>query len=116
MEIYTDWKGNYIKPGQTLIFIRTKPIFSEQKMFIHNFSTGENKQVGETVIFKKNIWKIINEIDIWEDQNEVMFYTLKIKDNTVHIQLSEFLFTGNCIVCIKDVSDNEQDYYTQYFK
>ena len=113
---YEDWQGNQIVAGQTLVLVRTEPMFSAMKMMIFDFKEQTSKQVGETIIPPKHIWELCGEFKVWEDKNGTLFYTLQEDDYKCHIQLSSLLWMNNAVVCIKGISDKEQDYYTNYFK
>ncbi|MDO6737117.1 hypothetical protein [Wenyingzhuangia sp. 2_MG-2023] len=116
MENLTDWKGNKITAGQTLVLVRTKPIFGEMKLMLFDFKEKMMEQIGETIVSPKHIWELGGEFKVWEDKRGTLFYTLKEDDYKCHIQLSSLFWMNNAVVCIKGVSDNEKDYYTEFFK
>ncbi len=112
---YEDWQGNQIVAGQTLVLVQTKPMFSESKMMLFDFKSGKMEQIGKTITYPKYVWEVGSEFKVWEDKNGTLFYTLQDEDYKIHIQLSSLLWMNNSLVCIKGLSDNEEEYYTKYF-
>lgn len=111
--ILTDWKGNRIKPGDTIIIVNTKPILGASYL---NLPDGEKVQVTEEP--PGYIWDIQEEYKVIGSE-ECPCIELKTNGYTIVSSLygAVWLVNGSSvIICIKGVSDNEQDYYIEYFK
>lgn len=122
----TDWKGNEILEGMTIMRVSTKPLFNNIR---YGFSfIGENgesswNQVGEPVHTPDHIWEIqfeavvVKRKIIMPDGNkkEALFYTpYKEMNYTFEVEFIDMAQPSD-IVCIKGISDNEQEYFLQYF-
>lgn len=108
-----DWKGNRIKPGDTIVIVRTKPAFDTVSI---TFSKRDEVLVRECA--PDHIWEIIEELEVIGDENYPLIHT-KVNGFSFISSAHAAVWLGHSsssIVCIKGVSDNEQDYYTEYFK
>lgn len=108
-----DWKGNRIKPGDTIVIVNTKPIFGASLLHLPN---GDKVQITEDP--PKHIWDIQEEYKVIGSE-EYPCIELKTNGYTIVSSLYGAVWLVNdssIIICIKDVSDNEQDYYMEYFK
>lgn len=119
MDRITDWRGNEIKGGDTVITVATKPLFSE----MHLYELGEEKgTILSSAKFPEHIWEPQTEYEIiskddWIGCKTTVFYN-QIETTMISSieSLSADLLQRGVILCIKGVSDNEQDYYTEYFR
>ena len=109
-----DWEENIIKNGDTIVEIRTSPLFNEaQMMMLHN---GKATPIGPTIKMPERLWEVVSEHLVTEINNTLYAereYEGKTKF-TVHFKLIEHPM--NNIICIKGVSDNENDYYLTHHK
>lgn len=106
----TDWKGNIINSGDTIVLVRTKPMFGAGFMLL---PTGEYVQITEEP--PEHIWQVIAEHKVTGAYPNLITQTEEqgFKFTTT---LKNFLMLADGVICIKGLSDNEQDYYTEYFK
>jgi hypothetical protein len=109
-EVFTDWMGNTIADGDTIVLVRTKPLF-EKITYGYSFK-GKFTKLGQIKNTSKHIWKVQGEFKVWEVNNH-LYYTLEDGDYKVHILVSSLLWMNDAVVCIKGLSDNRQEYYNK---
>lgn len=115
-----DWKGNAIKAGDTIVNVGTKPLFGKTTfglMFVGKDGEKSFHKLSESEEPPQHIWNVLGEYKVVQRADK-LYYVLKTDDITYFLDLSMMLFGGqpDDIICIKGVSDNEQEYYAEYFK
>ena len=107
----TDWMGNLVKDGDTVIVIRTRPFFRGEIKLI-NFQTGEEKQVA--YIPDNFQWENIGEYKI-KRVGHALMYDTNICDCTFTRSISfiDFGKQSTDVICIKGISD-DKDKYIQF--
>lgn len=101
----TDWKGNEIKEGDSILLVSTK-----------------SSSILVTTEPPKDIWVIELEYTIISDCGRLLAaYGIRWNGfQRIFLEPLDSLSPENLkegvILCIKGASDNEQDYYTEYFK
>jgi len=115
-----DWKGNDIKAGDTIVFVRTTPMFKNLGWMIP-------KGKGEFDFYKSEIqppehcWEP-SEYQTKEHEGKLFYgskekasdglnYWMILDDFTIN-----FWLQPHTVICIKGVSDSEEEYYKEYFK
>lgn len=109
-----DWNGNLIKEGDTVIVVRTKPIFGKS---VFGFATKDGfKKVFEQKP-PKHIWKPIKEVLVQKNDYRGLSYSVKSEGTEYSFDLSMIQLgqTGD-VICIKGKSDNEEMYYEKFPK
>lgn len=104
----TDWMGNLVEDGQTVIVIRTRPFFRGEVKSI-NFQTGEEKLVA--YIPDNFQWENIGEYKI-KKVGHVLMYDANVGDCTftMNISMIDFGKQSTDVICIKGISDNKDKY------
>lgn len=115
-----DWKGNLIQPGDVIFPVATKPFFSGGRIVLMDFSTNDRSKdktlhewkALEHVWYPGQKYKVIDA-----GEGALRFETLN-SDITVNVcwYFMQFGMQTDTIFCIEGKSDNEQEYYTEYFK
>ena len=109
-EIIKDWKGNIIKDGDEICFIkiRTGGFFKNFTVMIPN---GDKTFTAHTVDDEpdEDCWQIGDYIKIWSNENGQLFYTTKNGEWTFHQHFSMINFLGDSksILAIKGISDKK---------
>lgn len=109
-----DWKGNIISDGDTVLFIRTTPVFSRMSLVIPD---DNGLQTIATQESRKYLWDVESEIVIF-DKGGALFYETE-RDGYKFVLPIEGPFnrvSQSYVVCIKGKSDNEEEYYNNFFK
>lgn len=111
----TDWKGNEIKEGHIIVIVRTKPFFTAARFGFLDFSNPSKgfEQVGETYKTPEYIWE-----PRWDMEVVSLDGKLYYKSNNTYVDISmlNFFKQDSDIICIKGISDNEQEYFLEHFK
>lgn len=107
----TDWKGNEIKSGDTLVIVKTKPLAKSAGILYKG-------QYHEIEKYPEHIWSVSEEMKVMGSDNYLMVqeYADGITVLSSLHGLIWLLEGSSTIICIKGVSDNEQEYYSEYFK
>lgn len=109
----TDWKGNEIKVGDTLVLYRTIP---ETKIEIHTGLTWTDP-IPPFKQENKKVWRKVWEKEVTKFMGtEVVSFNVGEETHHQSLMMLEIGKNGYDVICIKGVSDSEQDYYTEYFK
>lgn len=106
-----DWKGNEIKAGMTIYFVKTKPGFLETSR--HGLLIP---QTGETILEdeknveeRKNreVWELGHEYLVEEKQGRLFYTTSPNEDGETYSSsfTTAFLFGSEPIIAIKGISD-----------
>ena len=114
-----DWKGNDIKAGDTIVLVRTTPMFKNLGWMIP-------KGKGKFYFYKSEIqppehcWEP-SEYQTKEHEGKIYYTSGKSKDRYTHWMILDeftlkFWLQTHTLICIKGVSDSEEDYYKEYFK
>ena len=123
MKDVTDWKGNIIKEGDTVIIVSTisKILMSTGMVMIDMSKEGKGSRILGNLPkanTKQSLrWIKLGEMSIVKLFDK-LFFNFKIKDRIYNIDMTTFNFTKNDgdILCIKGVSDDRDIYYENYFK
>jgi uncharacterized Zn ribbon protein len=108
----TDWMGNLVKDGDTVIIIRTRPFFRGEVKSI-NFQTGEEKLVA--YIPDNFQWENIGEYKM-KKVGHVLMYDIFFGNGctlTTSASMIDFGKQPTDVICIKGVSD-DKDKYIQF--
>lgn len=108
----TDWKGNEIKVGDTIVVVSTQPIFGASFIMFHD---GSEIQITKEP--PKYTWEAGEEYEVIGSDEYPMIST-NMDGHSVMSPLSATIWMmdgSSDIICIKGVSDNEQDYYRWLF-
>lgn len=114
-----DWKGNKIKAGDTIVFVSTKPLFEDFGWMIPKgngvFEVLKLKDQPKEHCWEPREYKT-------QEKDGLLFYTPAEEPTDGIVRwfiLDEFSMKffsqPGEILCIKGVSDNEEEYYKQYF-
>lgn len=116
----TDWKGNIIEVGHTVVTVAVDNPFAGATM-VFGFITadGEHIQYDSAPIKKEHLWIPTGEYKIIEGNtvtsyNDDFHHEVPIQFIDTWIPTSNFL--NQLIWCIKGMSDNQEEYYLNYFK
>ncbi len=108
----TDWKGNLIKAGDIVVRIGTQPLFGSQRFGLLDLKNGGFEQIGETYHPPENIWEVGPEYLIQEIDGKLFYEYGRVLSSISMIYWGQ----DSDIICIKGVSDSEEEYYLHYFK
>lgn len=110
MKNYTDWAGNVIQEGDTLVLVRTKPVLGIMGFFIP--STGVHETIPDTEP-PLYIWQPVEEFLV--RPGYVVIQQQRGITNIMSLSIMMELIDPRSVVCIKGKSDNETEYYLNYF-
>jgi hypothetical protein len=111
MTKFLDWKGNEIKAGMTIYFVRTKPMLMGRLGWMIPNGKGEYEQRWEPQEQadernNKDYWILGEPCEVVEMNNE-LWYQMKGNDGyTFSFQL-RYKVQENTIVAIKGISDEK---------
>lgn len=113
-----DWKGNKIEVGQTVLIVNVKSMFSGSKsQFMIMTKKGFEKIGEETILPEGYQWTVVSENNITPPSKNV---TISMGDAPSEIPINQISLWLSVqpwqIVCIKGISDNNEDYYNEHFK
>lgn len=110
----TDWKGNAIKPGDEIVFVRVKALFSQVGMFVPTGKRGEfeHRHVAD---LPEHVWELGDTHEVVEKEG-VLFYKVETETLTYYFQVWSPFQNPAVITCIKGKSDSEEMYYQELFK
>lgn len=112
-----DWKGNDIDVGHTIVIVRVGSMFDGATPVFISLK-DDTMEIGDplpkTYVFERN-----ERIKVTEWSRLVMLGAEPSDDTVNEIPINQLDFFINVqpweILCIEGVSDNEQDYYLNYF-
>lgn len=122
-EKMTDWKGNVIQEGDTVLKVRVKnwDAGCSYSIIELDFSNKKYTQLTEPVKAKEeHLWEICEEIFI--TPNEESDGTVKMSFLKPYVETPlwcaemHLSCQHNEILCIKGKSDSQEEYYLSYFK
>jgi hypothetical protein len=105
----TDWKGNVIKEGDEVCFIkiRTGGFFKNFGWMIPN---GDGTYTSHTIpdVPDEDCWEFGEYKKVWANKTGKLFYTSVLGEYILHQPISMLNFCGDSkhILAIKGVSDN----------
>ena len=121
INITTDWQGNQIFDGATLLVVRIKPTIIYDISGVEHAAKYYNKHnmsILQSAPLKEYYWDVIAE-------GKVFVYN----ENSIYLEIGELYAAlllvvsddergtkPHDIVCIKGLSDNEEAFYLEYFK
>src|SRR5687767_1741613 len=113
----TDWKGNKIKAGDTVVIYRTKEQEPpSMRMAIIDFSTPDSKLIyltpePEKKKLKEYTWDYVNEFGpLFEmEDHDGLYFKTKVDEITciIDIRAERFFYDDDEVICIKGKSDSE---------
>lgn len=114
MEKLTDWKGNEIKPGHRVVQVRIKPLFGRSQLCLIN--NGKLQPLHDILDEPEYIWEPLDEYLVQGNEEYMVIFTEQGPYTLATPLSSLFLFkSDSIIICIKGFSDNEEDFYLNYF-
>lgn len=119
-----DWKGNKIQIGQTVLKINFKDMFGGSKSrLIINFYGEDGKihtqHVGEDVIAPEGYqWTVSSKFLITKPSNEMTICFSSECKSEIPINCAGMWIATQPweVLCIEGISDNEEDFFKEYFK
>lgn len=113
----TDWKGNIIQDRDTVVIYST---YTAPRSFSFGFMdmTNGGKYEEKTRIDypeEKYKWEFIREMLI-ENNGQ---YTVELSENATMacgVSMLSIFYPEPYAICIKGKSDNQENYYKEYFK
>lgn len=112
-----DWKGNTIKPGDTIMIVETVQQKAYSKLSAIALAIG-SYFIDVKPRKQKGWWPVV-ELKVipcffagFTGEEPILVY---FPDATAGLLNSESL-PDHLVICIKGVSDNETEYYLNYFK
>lgn len=106
-----DWKGNEIIPGMTIVVVE---VVNEDAGAV--FSLVNDPSGKEHVIGTNYCWKPRMEVEVQDYDDMVDVSESEWKQAPVNLLSIAICKQAWEIICIKGVSDNEQEYFTRHFK
>lgn len=115
-----DWQGNEIQPGHVMVTVMVWSHQVTSTMGFLDLSTGEFTPMSKVDFPKKEyLWKILGEQEVYEAEGKLYALDGKFRDGTpvyTEITANMLKFTPpNQIICIKDISDDQDMYYQHHF-
>lgn len=118
-----DWKGNDIKPGDTVVHVRVKKLPITTKLVVLDFENDTINVVGTNDTPAKDYdWEVVGEREVVSLDGRMYFQHTGTDgivyriDTSIGDFMADPVLAGTEILCIKGVSDNETEYYLNYFK
>lgn len=109
-----DWAGNEITVGDTLVIVRTKPFLQPTRVGF--FVDGKIEWQEDLPKGPDHCWDILGEHEVVEHEEDL--YLRTGPDEKGYYWNFQLPWMGQPydITCIKGKSDNEQEYFLEYFK
>lgn len=112
-----DWKGNDIKAGDTIVYVRIKPFFKNPKF--HLVADGKVVQSIDLPEPPSHVWEPGDPMEVYQLGGKLMVKTTD-GEFTLHTPLENpmrnIMKSNDHVLCIVGVSDSEEEFYQDYFK
>ncbi len=114
----TDWKGNEIEPGQTVLLVSIKSQFAGSEMKWGIMMPDKTMHYITPVIMpEENKWEVRYEYQITEPGFRSAF-SLEENKGEIPINIIDVWIRPqpHQIVCIKGISDSQEEFFRAYFE
>jgi len=114
-----DWKGNTIKVGDTIVVINKEQMFAGNEVGLCRMNENGEWEFESLGIDKpRHKWEIQNKIEVTPPSSECTIYTSRKENDLIPINQIDFCcpIQPFQVCCIEGVSDNEEEYYLEFFK